>query len=53
MPTFKEVMEGVALVIHGAGVLAVILGVLVASFQFAAAGRREAAGYRRFRQGLG
>jgi uncharacterized membrane protein len=53
MPTFKEVVEGIALVIDGAGVLAIILGVLVATFRFAAAGRREADGYRRFRQGLG
>ena len=53
MPTFKEVVEGVALVIDGAGVLAIILGILVATFRFAAAGHREAEGYRRFRQGLG
>ena len=53
MPTFKEVVEGVALVIDGAGVLAIILGILVATFRFAAVGRREAEGYRRFRQGLG
>ena len=55
MPTFKEVVEFVALVIDGAGVLAIVLGVLVATIRFAAVGRGEADGYRRFptRSGAG
>ena len=53
MPTFKEVVEGVGLVIDAAGVLAIVLGLLVAAVRFAVSGHREAAGYRRFRQDLG
>ena len=53
MPTFLEVVEGIGLVIDGAGVLAIVLGLLVATFRFAAAHRREADSYRQFRQDLG
>jgi uncharacterized membrane protein len=53
MPMFKEAVEGIGLVIDGAGVLAIVLGLLAAAFRFAASGRREADGYRRFRQDLG
>lgn len=53
MPTFKEVVEGVGLVIDGAGVLVIVVGLLVATSRYALLGFREAAGYRRFRQDLG
>lgn len=53
MPTFKEAVDAVALVIDGVGVLAIVLGLLVATGRFAALGRREADGYRQFRQDLG
>ena len=53
MPTFKEAVDGIGLVIDGAGVLAIIVGLLVATSRYAVAGRREPGGYRRFRQGLG
>ena len=53
MPTFKEVVETIGIVIDGAGVLVIVAGLLVATVRFAALGRREADGYRRFRQDLG
>lgn len=53
MPTFKEAVDGVGLVIDGAGVLAIVLGLLVATGRFAVFGFRELGGYRRFRQDLG
>jgi uncharacterized membrane protein len=53
MPSFKEVVEGIGLAIDGAGVLAIVIGLLVAASRFATIGRREANGYHRFRQDLG
>jgi uncharacterized membrane protein len=53
MPTFKEAVENIGLVIDGAGVLAIIIGLVLATFRFVATGRQEANGYRRFRQDLG
>jgi uncharacterized membrane protein len=53
MLTFTDVVEGIGLVIDGAGVLAIVLGLLVASLRFAAAARRAADGYRQYRQDLG
>jgi uncharacterized membrane protein len=53
MLTFKGAVETTGLVIDAAGVLAIIVGVLLATFRFAADGRRYADGYRRFRQDLG
>lgn len=53
MPTFKEAVDAVALVIDGVGVLAIVLGLIVATGRFAVLGRREADGYRLFRQDLG
>ena len=53
MPTFKEVVEGVGLVIDGAGVLAIALGLVVALVRFAVSGSRDADGYHRLRQDLG
>jgi uncharacterized membrane protein len=53
MPTFKESVEGIGLVIDGIGVLAIILGLMVATSRYAKGGFRETGGYRRFRQDLG
>lgn len=53
MPTFKEAVDGVGLVIDGAGVLVILLGLLVATSRYAMLGFREPEGYRRFRQDLG
>ena len=50
---FKDVVEGVGLVIDGAGVLAIVVGLIWATVGFVGTGRREANGYRRFRQDLG
>jgi uncharacterized membrane protein len=53
MPTFTDIVEGIGLVIDGAGVLAIVVGILVATLQLAAAGRREADRYRQYRHDLG
>ena len=53
MTTFTEVVEGVGLVVDGLGVLAIVLGLLLAALRFVATRRQEADGYRRFRQDLG
>jgi uncharacterized membrane protein len=52
MWTFTEMVDGVGLVIDALGVLAIVLGLLLATLRFVAA-RREGNGYRRFRQDLG
>jgi uncharacterized membrane protein len=53
MPTFKEVVESIGLATDAAGVLAIVLGLLLATSRFAALGWRESSGFRRFRQDLG
>jgi uncharacterized membrane protein len=53
MPRFTDVVEGIGLVIDGAGVLAIVLGLLLATIRYAAAGRRVADSYRQYRQDLG
>lgn len=53
MPSFREAVESVGLVIDGAGVLVIVVGFLVASIQFVVFGRTIAEPYRRFRQDLG
>ncbi len=53
MPTFKDTVEGIGLVIDGVGVLAIVIALLFATIRFALMGRREPEGYRRFRQDLG
>jgi len=53
MPTFKEVVEAIGLVIDASGVLAIMLGLLIATVRFARSGVRLPDGYRRFRQDLG
>ena len=45
--------RGVGLVVDGLGVLAIVLGLLLAAFRFVASGRQESDGYRQFRQDLG
>lgn len=51
--TFREMVEAIGVVLDAAGVLAIVIGLLVAAWKFATAGRREAEGYRRFRENLG
>jgi len=51
--TFREVVEAIGVVLDGAGVLEILVGLLVAAYKFVAAGRRELEGYRRFRENLG
>jgi uncharacterized membrane protein len=53
MPTFKDVVESVGLVIDAAGVLVIMLGLLVATARCIAFGRLTADPYRQFRQDLG
>lgn len=53
MASFQEVVETVAMVVDGAGVLAIVLGLLAAIVRFARHGSRDAASYSQFRQDLG
>ena len=54
MPRFKEIVEQVGLVVEGAGVAIIVLGLLVASVRFVLPGARKAVdAYRRYRQDLG
>mgnify|MGYP001821843365 CR=1 FL=1 len=53
MQSFKQIIEGVGLVIDGAGVLLIVVGLLVAAGRFVFGARREADPYRRLRQDMG
>lgn len=53
MLSFKEVAEGVGLVIDGAGVLVIVLGLLLATIRFAMYGRQATEPYRQLRQDIG
>jgi uncharacterized membrane protein len=53
MPTFKEAVEGVSLVIDGAGVLVIVVGILIATARFGLKNHRLTDQYRRYRQELG
>jgi uncharacterized membrane protein len=53
MQLFLDAVETIGLVIDAAGVLAIVLGLLLATFRFATMGRRRDDGYRRLRQDLG
>jgi uncharacterized membrane protein len=52
MSTFQDAVEGVGAAIDGAGVLAIVAGMVVAVGRSVVT-RREPDGYRRFRQDLG
>ena len=53
MQTFKEVIEGVGLVVDAAGVLVIVLGLLIAAARFIFARDRTPDPYRQLRQDLG
>lgn len=53
MPSFQEAVDGVGIVVDGAGVLVIVLGLVAATVRFAVLGRREEEPYRQFRQDLG
>jgi uncharacterized membrane protein len=53
MPTFKEIVEGIGLFIDAAGVLAILLGLALATLRFAGGGCFQSNGFRQFRQDLG
>lgn len=54
MPHFKELVELVGLIIEGAGVLVIVLGMLFASVRFALASvRKVREAYRTYREDLG
>lgn len=54
MPTFKEAVEAVGIVIDGAGVVVIALGLIVATTRFAVHTVRETGdAYGRFRKDLG
>lgn len=51
--TFTSVVEQIGLVIDGAGVIVIVVGILVAILKLITSGRDSADPYRRFRQDLG
>lgn len=53
MQSFKNVVEGVGLIIDGAGVLVIVLGLLIAAARFILSGTQAADPYRVLRQDLG
>src|SRR5690242_18311541 len=53
MPTFTNIVESIGLVIDGAGVLAIVVGLAVATIRFAAAVLGNIDGYTRYRHDLG
>ena len=53
MQSFKQFVEGVGLIIDGAGVLVIVFGLLVAAGRFAFAARGDADPHRRLRQDIG
>jgi uncharacterized membrane protein len=53
MPWFKEAVDIVGLMIDGAGVLVIIVGLLVATGRFAIYGRQAIDPYRKLRQDMG
>jgi uncharacterized membrane protein len=54
MASFRETVELIGLVVDGAGVLVMVLGMLIASVRFALPGARKAVdAYRRYRQDIG
>ena len=53
MQSFTQVVEGVGLVIDGAGVLVIVLGLLIAAGRFVFVGRRATDSYRQLRQDIG
>src|SRR5690606_35250427 len=53
MSTFKVAVEGVGLLIDGAGVLAILIGLVIATIRFLFTSLRSEGGYHRFRQDLG
>lgn len=53
MPSFNEVVEHVGIVVDGAGVAVIVLGLVVATVRFVMSGRQMEDPFRRFRQDLG
>ena len=53
MPEFRTVIEAVGIVIDAAGVLAIVVGLLVAAVRYATTGRTRPDGFRMLRQDLG
>lgn len=53
MPEFRVLVESVGLVMDGAGVLVIVIGMVVAISRYSLSARRAADPYRRLRQDLG
>lgn len=53
MPSFEQVIEFVGRVVDAFGVLAIVAGLLLASFHYLRNGRGQADGYHTYRQDLG
>lgn len=53
MASFKDIMEAVGLVIDGAGVLVIVLGLVIGAYKFLLFDRKTADPYQRLRQNIG
>ena len=53
MPSFTEIVEAVGIVVDGAGVAVIVLGLLTAAYRFCAAWPGGDGTYRRLRQDIG
>lgn len=53
MSSFKDIMESVGLVIDGAGVLVIVLGLAIGVYRFILFGQKTANPYQRLRQNIG
>lgn len=53
MPSFKDVIELVGRTVDAIGVLAIVAGLLLATYHYLRRGREEANSYHQYRQDLG
>ena len=53
MSSFKQCVEGVGLVVDGAGVLVIVIGLLIAAWRYATSVHSQPDPYRRLRQDMG
>lgn len=53
MPGFKDTIETVGMAVDAVGVFVIVAGLLLASLRYLGRGRRQADGYRQYRQDLG
>jgi uncharacterized membrane protein len=53
MSIFKQFVEGVGLIVDGAGVLVIVLGLMIAAWRYGTVAQSDRDPYRRLRQDMG